>query len=286
MADNERFNRSEVAILLRRISQDYQQLSPGLQRIALYIEKNFYQLAFENIEHVARMCEIQPSAVVRFAKHFGYKGYSEMRRVFRLGMNAQISYQRNYQARIRDLIGHTDTRLSMGSITQSHLEGAILEMQALKEQLQHSKDLHAAVRLLVKAPTLWVVGSNRAFPVATYLVYLLKHTDKPVHLATNMGTMFSADIRALQTNDVMVAISFAPYGKETLDATEVARSKGVKIISITDSTLNPLGRLADISLVVTESSVFGFRSLTNTMVIAQSLFVALAYEMEIQLSSH
>jgi hypothetical protein len=39
-------------------------------------------------------------------------------------------------------------------------------------------------------------------------------------------------------------------------------------------------------LVVTESSVFGFRSLTNTMVIAQSLFVALAYQLEIKYSPH
>ena len=66
----------------------------------------------------------------------------------------------------------------------------------------------------------------------------------------------------------------------------LAKSKGARIIAITDSFLSPLSQNATVSLIVTESSVFGFRALTNTMVIAQSLFVALAYQLEIQYAPH
>jgi hypothetical protein len=36
-----------------------------------------------------------------------------------------------------------------------------------------------------------------------------------------------------------------------------------------------------VTLVVHESSTFGFRALTNTMCLAQSLFIALAYRTEL-----
>jgi DNA-binding MurR/RpiR family transcriptional regulator len=45
--------------------------------------------------------------------------------------------------------------------------------------------------------------------------------------------------------------------------------------------MSPLASMATATLVVHESSTFGFRSLTNTMCLAQSLFIALAYRTEL-----
>jgi DNA-binding MurR/RpiR family transcriptional regulator len=270
-----------VKDLLAEIGAGYEDLSSGLKRIARYVEKNFDHLGLEKIQDVAKQCDIQPSAVVRFAKHFGFSGYSEMQKIFRDGMSAQISFQRNYQSRIRDLIQQSDVSLNTSAIAQSCLDGSIEAMQVLRQQLQGAHDMKDAVELLAKAPNLWVIGTNRAFPVATYLAYLLQHTDKPVHLVHGIGLMNTMEMRALRPDDVMLAISFSPYGKETLQAVDLAKERSAKIIAITDSFLSPLSQNATVSLVVTENSVFGFRSLTNTMVIAQSLFVALAYQLEL-----
>ena len=47
---------------------------------------------------------VQPSAVVRFAKHFGFSGYTELQKVFRDGLSHRLAPDHNYQARIRDVI--------------------------------------------------------------------------------------------------------------------------------------------------------------------------------------
>ena len=60
-----------------------------------------------------------------------------------------------------------------------------------------------------------------------------------------------------------------------------AHERGACIIAITDSRLSPLARFATCSLLVQETSVFGFRALTNSMAVAQSLFMALAYRLEL-----
>ncbi len=270
-----------VEFFLKRVSHEFAELSTQLKRIAGYIEQHHDRLGLEKIQDVAHHCGVQPSAVVRFAKHFGFSGYSEMQKIFREGIAAHISHNRNYQTRIREVIDHSQQNLSTQDIAQTYLDGAIAGMHELQQQLQRSQELTRAVELLVHAPNLWVVGARRAFPVAAYLAYSLQHTDKPVHIITGMGAMHEGQLRSLRKDDVMIAISFTPYAEETVQAVEQAHLRGVEIIAITDSRMSPLSQHAAASLLASESSVFGFRSLTNTMVLAQSLFIALAYRLEI-----
>ncbi len=79
----------------------------------------------------------------------------------------------------------------------------------------------------------------------------------------------------------MIAISFAPYSEETIRSTRQCRERGCKIVAITDSLMSPIAQSAHAPLVVHESETFGFRSLTNTICLAQSLFIALAYHLEL-----
>jgi DNA-binding MurR/RpiR family transcriptional regulator len=45
--------------------------------------------------------------------------------------------------------------------------------------------------------------------------------------------------------------------------------------------MSPLAKLAQVTLVVQDNSTLGFRSLSSTMGLAQSLFIALAYTLEL-----
>jgi DNA-binding MurR/RpiR family transcriptional regulator len=64
-------------------------------------------------------------------------------------------------------------------------------------------------------------------------------------------------------------------------AVEASIQRGARLIAITDSRMSPLAKLAQASLLVQDNSTFGFRSLTSTMGLAQSLFIALAYALEL-----
>ncbi|GAA0757319.1 MurR/RpiR family transcriptional regulator [Ideonella azotifigens] len=271
---------SPVHALLQRIAAEYPSLSKQLKQIAQHVEQHSDHLGLEKIQDVAARCGVQPSAVVRFAKHFGFSGYSELQKLFRDGIAAQIAPTRNYQARIREVIAQGQGRLSSADIAYEFIAGAIAGMNELQRDL-HGSTLGDAVELLAQAPAIWVVGARRSFPVATYLAYALQHTDKPVQLVTGMGAMHEGQLRSLRRDDVMIAISFAPYAQETTQAAEAAAAQGARLIAITDSRMGPLAALALTTLVVNESSTFGFRGLTNVMALAQSLFIALAYRLEL-----
>lgn len=266
--------------LLKKISSEYEKLSRQLKVIANYVERHRDHLALERIQDVAGRCEVQPSAVIRFAKHFGFSGYSEMQKIFRDGIAQQIAPSRNYQARIRQVIQTAQGRLSSADIAHEFIGGSIAGMQELQRDL-HSSAFTAAVDLLADAPAVWIVGTRRSYAVAAYLAYALQHTDKPIQHVTAIGSMHEGQMRGVKPGDVLIAVSFAPYAEETQFACEVALSRGAKLIAITDSRMSPVARDASAVLLVQESTTFGFRSLTNTMCLAQSLFIALAYHLEL-----
>lgn len=260
------------------IANHFIELSGQLKKIARYVEANGEQIALQGIQELAHKCDVQPSAIVRFAKYFGLSGFSEMQSVFRDDIARQIAPPRNYGSRIRDVIDAGDRRLSSVEIAHEFIVGSIGSMQALQQQLDES-EFEAAVSALVATDCIWVVAARRSFPVAAYLDYALQHTEKRVQMISGLGAMHIGQVRALRSGDVMLAVSFAPYAEETLACVAVARERGAKIIAITDSALSPLARQAAHVLIVKDDAAFGFRALTSTMGLAQSLFIALAYQL-------
>ncbi|MFZ4286121.1 MurR/RpiR family transcriptional regulator [Variovorax sp. HJSM1_2] len=266
--------------LLQSIREAFDSLSRQLKVIARYVEQHRDHIGLDRIQDVAERCGVQPSAVIRFAKHFGFSGYTEMQKIFRDGIAKQIAPNRDYQARIRSLIEAAQGQLSSADIAHEFIGGSIAGMQELQRDL-HSTVFDEAVAMLVEAPTIWVAGSRRSFPVATYLVYALQHTDKRIELLSGLGGMSEGQLRGLGPDDVMVVVSFSPYAEESMQCAQAAVAAGARLIAITDSQMSPLADLSSATLVVPESATFGFRALTNTMCLAQSLFIALAYQTEL-----
>ena len=269
-----------VEQLLQRISREYESLSRQLKVIARHVEQHSDHLGLEGIQEVAAQCSVQPSAVVRFAKHFGYSGYTELQRIFRDGLSRQIAPNRNYKTRIREVIESGEGSLSAAEIAHEFLGGSITGMQELQNSLDDAS-FKKAVDLLAQTEVIWIAGSRRSFPVAVYLDYAFQHTDKRILLVNALGSMHEGQVRSVRPGDVMVAISFAPYAEETITVAQQAVQRGAQLIALTDSRMSPLAREAQVCLIVQDNSTFGFRSLTGTMGLAQSLFIALAYRLEL-----
>lgn len=270
-----------VAQFLSDISQQYPSLSRQLKAVGRYIEQNRDHVALDRIQDMAERCLAQPSAIVRFAKHFGFSGFTDMQQLFRDGMTQQIAPGRSYQDRIRDLIESTPEKLSLSTLSHEVIGGGIASLEALSRDLD-PRAFDAAVSLLEEAPAVWIVASRRSFPVGAYLAYALQHTSKAVHWMSGVGHMQEGQLRGLGARDVMIAISFIPYADETVATVTEAVARGARVIAISDSQMSPIAQAATATLVVQESSTFGFRSLTSTMSLVQSLFIALAYKLELR----
>jgi DNA-binding MurR/RpiR family transcriptional regulator len=266
--------------LLQLITEEYDTLPRQLKRIASYMSQQSDRIMVDRISDIARECEVHPSAIVRFSQRFGFSGFSEMQALFRTAYTHKASPVQNYQQRIRSMIANQSQSASDGDLARECIDATRSGIERLSRELDDVA-FEKAVDLIVNADNIYVVGVRRSFAVADYLVYNLQHTQKRIHLVSGLGGSYREQMRSVRSGDLVIAISFTPYARETQHCLRYARQQQANTLILTDSHLSPLARNANSLLLVNEGSALAFRSLSATLCLCQALFVAVAYRLEL-----
>ncbi|KQM31752.1 MurR/RpiR family transcriptional regulator [Sphingomonas sp. Leaf10] len=262
--------------LRSEIVRRYEGLSKRLQQIARYILDQPNDVALETLAVIAQRCAVQPSTIVRFAKSFGFDGATQMQRLFRDGL-LSTSAALGYSERVRQLDETTSADgAKPADLLAEFVEGNQLALEHLLETVG-AADMRAAVDLIDRADTVHVMGLRRSFPVASYLAYSLLQTGKRVVFIDGIAGLAQAQVDAMTRRDLLIAVSYQPYAAETVAIVEAARARHGKVLAISDSPVSPVAKPADTVLLVRESEVRKFRSLSASMCLAQALVINFAF---------
>ena len=117
--------------LIEKIAAAYDSLPRQLKRIATYIEQHRGRVMMDRVGDIAEACNVHPSAVVRFAKHFGFSGFSELQAIFRRAYTEQVAPVQSYQQRVRKLIKSNRGRLRGSEIAREFIDGSRQGLEAL-----------------------------------------------------------------------------------------------------------------------------------------------------------
>ena len=263
--------------LRAEIVRRYETLSKRLKQIARYILDEPNDIALETLAVIAERCGVQPSAIVRFAKSFGFEGASQMQRLFRDGLlsnNAALGYSE----RVRQLDQAANAQgADPADLLAEFVEGNTLALQNLLQTVSGA-DMRGAVDAIMVADTVHVVGFRRSFPVASYLVYSLLQAGKRAVFVDGVAGLTMQQVQAMRPEDLLIAVSFQPYSEETVAVVEAVRAQGGKVLAISDSLVSPVAKPAQHVLQVRESEVRKFRSLSTSMCLAQALVINFAFE--------
>lgn len=262
--------------LEQRIEQRFSTLSNRLQLVARYLLAHPDTVAFGTTATIAQGAGVHASALVRFANAFGFSGFSEMQQLFK---NRLLQAGPDYQSRIAAV--RQDQSVPVTQAGVRYLQQIAAANEAAMVQLCDELDaslLQRACELLSQARLIHVQGARRSYPVASYASYLLSNTGLPVHLLDSVGYMQTGPLNLLGTDDVLLAISFAPYAAETQQVVSRAAAAGCRMIVITDHRLSPLVAQADVALLVREAEIHSFRSLNASMSLIQALVLALIHD--------
>jgi DNA-binding MurR/RpiR family transcriptional regulator len=257
------------------IAQRFARLSDRLQRIARHALAHPDSIALDTVAAIARRAAVQPSSLIRFARAFGYGGFSDMQLVFRRHLVARSP---DYGERLRAVGKRVDAQAAASpqDVLMDFVEAGIQSLHHLGATTEPRR-LEGAIAILDDAPLIHVVAQRRSFPVATYLAYSFSHLGCRVHLLDGVGGMLVEQTRAIGAGDALVAISFPDYAPQVLEAAAEARRRGARVVAITDGPLSPLLPLAAVAFEVEEVETRSFRSLTASMCLALSLVIGLGY---------
>jgi DNA-binding MurR/RpiR family transcriptional regulator len=248
------------------ISERYQSLPPKLKIAARYVLDSPKQVAIQSMRSVAANAKLQPAAMLRFARELGFDSYEGFRELYVSWLSAGGS---TYAARARSL---GERRTGRG---QEKLLAEIydIEVRSLDRTLgdANAAAFKAAIKTLLAARRVYILGLRSLFPAAYYMDYALRlFSDKSV-LISGVGGTIADELRRATDKDVLLAFSFEQYAQVTVDTVRYAVERRVKVVAVTDSVVSPVAEGASVVVLAPNAGVSLFPSVLPAMAVAHAL---------------
>jgi len=258
--------------ILSLLQANAHKFSKGQRAIAAFITECYDKAAFMTANRLGAAVGVSESTVVRFAMELGFDGYPAMQRSMQeMVVNRLTAVQRIEVA--NDRIGNQDV---LATVIHSDIE----KLRQTAEIVSRQAFL-AAVDAIVKARRVFILGVRSAAPLASFLGYYLSQMLDTVHVVTSSGTSAVFEkIIGVDERDAVIAFSFPRYSTSTAQGAQYCRSKGAKVIGVTDSMQSPLGRSCEHVLLAKSDMISLVDSLTAPLSIVNALIVAIAASRE------
>lgn len=264
--------------LIRVIHDRYDQMSKTYQRIAVYLTQNPNDVAVMSVNAIGEKTKIHASSYVRYAQSLGFRGFKELQAVFQRRLTTAAP---GFDARIKALeeeLGAKEDRSDLGFLRDL----VVRDLSSLQDLLANisAQQVSAAADVMEAADTIYLLGQLRSAPVAELFRYMLTMLGKRTVLLDASGGLATHMARVIQPSDMLLAISFRFYATEVVNIVEDVAGRGIPVVAISDSTLSPLAKSAQVLFAIPEHEYTFSRSLAAPMCLAQALTVALAARLQ------
>lgn len=260
--------------LIRLIHDRYDDMSRSHREIATYLTQNPNEVAVRAVNSISQSCGIHASSFVRFAQSLGFDGFKSLQEVFQQrlataapGFEARV-YALNQELRSRSKRPESDLLVDMVVSDAASIQSLLDEVDG--------RDVARAGEIIGDANTVFLLGQLRSAPVVELIRYLLTMAGKKCTLLDPSGGLATHIARTMGPNDVLFVVSFRFYANEVVSIVEEVASQNRKIIALSDSTLSPIAKSADVLFAVHEHSGPLSRSITAPICLAQAIALATA----------
>ncbi|MEM8728552.1 MAG: MurR/RpiR family transcriptional regulator [Pseudomonadota bacterium] len=269
---------TDFETLIQMIHERYEQMSKSHQQISVYLTQNPNEIAVHSVNTIANRCGLHASNFVRFAQALGYSGFKDLQMLFQKRLETAAP---GFEARVNALeadLGNRDDPTDFGFL-QDIVVKDIASLQALLDDVSGA-DLARAADLLSDAESVYLLGQLRSAPVVEFMRYMLTMIGKRCVLLDPSGGLATHMAHTISDRDVLVAVSFRYYANEVVTIVDQVGARDCKIVAMSDGTLSPLAKSADVLFSVPEHRHTFSRSIAAPMCISQALVLATAARLQ------
>lgn len=255
--------------LLNLIGEHEQDFSKGQKQIARFITEHYDEAAFMTALKLGEEVGVSESTVVRFAAELGFEGYPQL------------------QKAMQELIRSKLTVVQRLEVTRAHMKDeevlhsvAVSDINNIRQTLDEldSGAFFEAVDSLLSAKNVYIFGAGSCKMLAGFLThYLQMLLGGRVHAvsASSQNEIFE-QMLDIGKEDAIIGISFPRYSSKGAKTMHYARSKGARVIAVTDSMLSPIASYAHCLLLAHSDMASVVDSLVAPLSIINALVVAVS----------
>lgn len=220
---------AEAALDLLR--DNYDDLSLAEKKAADLILQDPAGVIDCTVAELARKSDVSEATVVRMCHHAGFKGYYQ----FRVLLARSIGTDQREES------------FKEGSLSEVfHAYGCSIRELAFPQNAQNMKICADMIRNLTGQLHLAVVGNT--MPLALYMGFRLGRLGVRATYGVS-PEYFLNNINLARPDDIVIAISQSGASLQVIQAIELAKEKGIRVIAVTASASSRVAQLADYVLL-------------------------------------
>lgn len=262
--------------LIKEIEELMPTFSKGQKTIANYLINNYDKAAYLTASKLGKEVGVSESTVVRFAIELGFDGYPGL----------QHSLQEIIRTRLttKQRMVVANTRIGNGDILRNVLESDIDNIRRTMDEVDHDA-FNEAVQRIISAKNIYIIGMRSSSSLASFLTHYFRLMFDNVRMVqSTSGSEVFEQILRINEDDVMIAISFPRYSARLINAVAYAKEQGTNIVAVTDSMMSPVANYANQTLVCRSDMASIVDSFVAPLSLLNALVVAIAKEMQTELS--
>ncbi len=254
--------------MIQRLNISGSRLSKSHRRIAEYILQHYDKAVFMTAAKLGEMVNVSESTVVRFAVALGYEGYPELQQALQELVRHRLTATQRFEM---------SSDISEEEVLSTVLKADMQNIRSTIDGIDNAAFLHA-VQVISGAKRIYILGLRSAAPLAQFAGYYLHYIFDDVRVVAAGSTDVFEAISRIESEDVLLGISFPRYSSRTIEAMSFARSRHAQVIGLTDGPMSPLHDVADICLSMRTDMASFVDSMAAPMSVINALIVALGIQ--------
>lgn len=251
-----------------RFAGSHNKLSPSRRKLLRLVLENPEDTYFLSSRELAKRYDVDAATIVRTIQALGYQKFADFLSDLRAHFVTRITPYAVLKAASKE-------KMTLGGRIRQSLDLDMRNLQALHSRIDPEQIRRLAHRVK-NARRILIVGIDLAAALSWYLSYGLMTLGFSAEAPIGSTGNVQRRVRTLTKKDFLIAISFGPCLRDTVEAAQRAKKQGVPTFGITDSETTQIARVCDESCVAsTTSSSFG-GSYVAPIALLGAIFVACA----------
>lgn len=253
----------------KAIYQALPAMPPNQKKLAEYLLENMNLVPLLPIQDIAQQARVSKASVVRFAQQIGYKGFKELKEAFSSSLIDQLSPTEKYKVATLE----QDNRVDSVTLVAENV------MTNIHETLKYidKKKFTQAVDAIIRANNIYCLGLELSASLSQLMTFLLCLYHYPAHHLSLDYLRFKEQVAHMSEDDLLIAFSFSPYSRETVEAIAHAKQKGLTSIAFTDKKTAPIRNFATYSFQIKTDNLMFSNSVGAITVLINAIITELNF---------
>ncbi len=238
------------------------------RNVARVILADYPMAALDSVASLAAKAEVSSPTVLRLVAKLGFSGWPQF----------QVALRDEVAQRLASPLALYDRMRNVAKIREAEYAETVFT-RALETSFDRLKPevLDAAVEMLTDPKArIHVVGGRFSSALGVYFATHLQMLRSQVAAISEIPMYRSNAILDMGRNDVVVALDFRRYQRDTIEFGQAAADRGARIILLTDPWLSPLVNCAKLVVTVETTSPSPFDSFVSVMGVLELLIHRIA----------